>query len=152
MEKPVNVDDLEWHTYRESERIQLRYKAFEPDNARDAHLGVCIQELPPGAATAPAHYHALEEEHVYVLTGELTVRLGSERYTMRAGSYIRFPAGTPREHCLENETDLPCQYLLVGERERNEVVVYPDSNKVQVRALREIYPRQPLDYWDGEER
>ena len=151
MEKPVNVDDLEWQTYRESERIQLRFKAFESQDSR-AHLGVCIQELPPGASTAPAHYHAVEEEHVYVLTGELTVRLGNERHAMRAGSYVRFPAGVPREHCLSNDTDAPCQYFLIGERNRNEVVVYPDSNKVQVRSLGEIYPREPLDYWDGEER
>ena len=150
MEKPVHVDELEWQTYRVSDKIQLRFKAFEADVGA-ARLGVCIQELPAGSSTAPAHYHALEEEHVYVLDGELTVRLGDERYPMRAGGYIRFPAGAAREHCLINETTSPCRYLIVGERNPNEVVVYPDSNKVQVRAMREIYPREPLDYWHGEE-
>jgi uncharacterized cupin superfamily protein len=49
----------------------------------------------------------------------------------------------------------PCSYLMIGERNPNEVCVYPDSNKVAVRALRtrdDIFDMSGVrNYWDGEE-
>jgi uncharacterized cupin superfamily protein len=117
------------------------------------HVGVVLEELPPGKQSVPAHYHTQEEEHLYVLEGALTVRLGDERHEMKAGDYVCFPAGQQVGHCLINHTDKPCRYLIVGERNPNDVIVYPDSNKVLVRSLgrREIYDRAAKrNYWDGE--
>jgi len=110
--------------------------------------------LAPGKQTVPAHYHILEEEHVYVLEGELTVRIGARSHTMKAGDYVCFPAGQKAGHCLINTSEAVCRYVIVGERNPNEVAVYTDSNKVLVRALGR---RAMLDlaatrgYWDGEE-
>jgi uncharacterized cupin superfamily protein len=72
---------------------------------------------------------------------------------MRAGDYACFPAGQRAGHCLINEGDKVCRYVVVGERNPNEVMVYTDTNKVLVRALgrREIYDRAATrGYWDGE--
>lgn len=149
MTRPVNAADIPWQEYRHSEKIRLRYKAFE--TARDAHMGVCIQELPAGCTTEPAHYHLREEEHLFVLQGTMTLRLAQERITLRTGDYMRFAAGDDREHCLINDGDAACEFLLWGERNPDDVVIYPDSNKVSVASLREIYRRQPVDYWDGED-
>ncbi len=150
MPDPVNLEDLEWQEWRHSDRIRVRFKAFE-DKIGEAHMGVCVQELPPGCCTNPVHYHMKEEEHIFVLKGEMDVRLGQETFHVSPGHYVRFAAGDPREHCLTNNEDEPCEYLPWGERNPDDVIVYPDSDKVSVRALREIYRRQPLDYWDGEE-
>ena len=62
-------------------------------------------------------------------------------YAMQAGDYVCFPAGQKAGHCLVNEGVAPCRYVIVGERNPNEVAVYTDSNKVLVRALgrRAIY-------------
>jgi uncharacterized cupin superfamily protein len=114
-------------------------------------VGVQLEELPPGKSSAPAHYHLREEEHLLVLEGSCTLRLGEERLLLRAGDYACFPAGQKAGHCLVNEGSAVCRLLVVGERSPDEVAVYTDSGKVMVRALGEIYDRQATRaYWDGE--
>ena len=72
---------------------------------------------------------------------------------MKAGDYVCFPAGQKAGHCLINDSGAPCRYVIVGERNPNEVAVYTDSNKVLVRALgrRAIFDLAARrGYWDGE--
>jgi uncharacterized cupin superfamily protein len=117
------------------------------------HVGVAIEELMPGKQSAPAHYHTLEEEHVYILEGTLTARIGADTFEMKAGDYVCFPAGQKAEHCLMNNSGAACRYVLMGERNPNDVVVYPDSQKVLIRALgrRAIFDLTARrGYWDGE--
>ena len=119
----------------------------------DYHVGVAIEELEPGRQSSPAHYHIFEEEHVYILEGSLTVRMGADSHEMKAGDYVCFPAGKKAGHCLINNSGATCRYVIVGERNPNEVAVYTDSNKVLVRSLgwRSILDLGALrDYWHGE--
>ncbi|MFM9863567.1 MAG: cupin domain-containing protein [Micropepsaceae bacterium] len=119
----------------------------------DYHVGFSVEELQPGKQTVPAHYHMLEEEHIYVLDGQVTLRLGEKTYEMRPGDYACFPAGQQAGHCLINDSAGLVRYIVVGEKNKNDVVIYPDSNKVLVRSLgrREIYDRSATrGYWDGE--
>ena len=119
---------------------------------RPYHVGVAIEELPPGKQSCPFHFHMLEEEHLLMLEGECTLRLGEERIRFKAGDYAVFPAGEKTGHCLINETDKPCRYVVIGEDNPNESCVYPDSNKVSNRWLGERYDRAATrDYWDNEE-
>ena len=79
--------------------------------------------------------------------------LGEERLCFKAGDYAVFPAGEKTGHCLINETDAVCRYIVIGENNPNESCVYPDSNKVSNRWLGERYDRSAQrDYWDGEEQ
>jgi len=120
----------------------------------DYRVGVAIEELDPGKQSSPAHYHVFEEEHVFVLEGALTARLGAGSYEMQAGDYVCFPAGQKAGHCLINNSGATCRYVIVGERNPNEVGVYTDSNKVLVRALgrRAIFDLAARrTYWDGED-
>jgi uncharacterized cupin superfamily protein len=128
-----HVPDLEWHEWRETDTIRDRSKHLSP---RNAHVGVCLTELPPGCNTGVAHYHMKEEEHLYVLEGSMEVRLGKDWLRVGAGDYMHFPAGEPREHKFRNPFDAPCRYLFLGERFDDEVVVYPDNEAVAVRMLR----------------
>jgi uncharacterized cupin superfamily protein len=152
--KLISSQDLAWTEWSDVPRFALRYRHLSlAAIGEDYHVGVAIEELPPGKQSAPAHYHIFEEEHVYMLEGALTVRLGAESYEMAAGDYVCFPAGQKAGHCLINNSGAPCRYVIVGERNPNEVAVYTDSNKVLVRALGR---RTILDlaarrgYWDGE--
>ena len=121
-------------------------------NARNWHVGVAIEVLPPGKQSCPFHFHMLEEEHILMLEGECTLRLGDERIRFKAGEYVVFPAGAKVGHCLINETDHDCRYIVIGENNPNESCVYPDSNKVSSRWLDERYDRAATpDYWDGED-
>ncbi len=104
----------------------------------------------------PRHYHMLEEEHALMLEGEATLLLGDERHVMKAGDYVCFPAGQKVAHSFLNSGAGPCRYLMIGERNPEDVCVYPDSNKVKVNALQsrdDIFDMAATRrYWDGEER
>ncbi len=152
--RPISSENVKWDEFSEGSRFAIRYRHLTSAAVgENYHVGFAVEELEPGKQSVPAHYHMLEEEHVYVLEGSLTLRLGEERHAMKAGDYACFPAGQRAGHCLINESDKVCRYIIVGERNPNEVVVYTDSNKVLVRSLgrREIYDRAATrGYWDGE--
>jgi uncharacterized cupin superfamily protein len=117
-----------------------------------SHVGVVHEELPPGKQSNQQHYHMLEEEHVYILEGALTLLLGAKRHLMQAGDYVCFPAGQKVGHALFNHTDAPCRYILIGENNPNDVSVYPETGRVGVRLMGEGYRKSAvMDYWEGSE-
>jgi uncharacterized cupin superfamily protein len=153
--KPISSLDVPWEEFSDVPRFAVRYRHLTLAAAgADYRVGVAIEELPPGKQSSPAHYHIFEEEHVYMLEGTLTLRIGAETHEMTAGDYVCFPAGQKAGHCLVNNSGAVCRYVIVGERNPNEVAVYTDSNKVLVRALGR---RTILDlaarrgYWYGED-
>ncbi|MDY0871974.1 cupin domain-containing protein [Dongia rigui] len=154
MPTPISTQDMAWEEWTDIPNFTGRYKHLtRAATGSDYHVGMAIEELPPGMRSVPFHYHILEEEHLFILEGRVTLRLGMARYEMSPGDYVCFPAGQKAGHCLINEGDATCRYVVIGERNPNEVCVYPDSNKVLVRALE----RSVLDlsarrhYWDGED-
>jgi uncharacterized cupin superfamily protein len=153
---PIASGDVEWTVEGEGPRFggrskHLTYAAV----GRNYHVGVLIESPAPGMRLCPRHYHMLEEEHALILEGEVTLLLGGERHLMKPGDYVCFPAGQKIGHSFLNSGSGPCAYLMIGERNPNEVCVYPDSNKVMVRALRsedDIFDMAATRrYWDGEE-
>jgi uncharacterized cupin superfamily protein len=148
---PIASEDVAWKPWDHGQRFAGRVRHLTKQFG-DYRVGVLIEELPPGKQSCPAHYHTHEEEHVLMLEGEATLRLGERTYTMKAGDYVCFPAGQPAGHCLINQGSATCRYLVIGERDPNEVCVYTDSNKVMVRALQEIYDKGATKrYYDGED-
>lgn len=134
--KPISSLDVAWTEWSAAPRFALRYRHLSRAAMGDDYrVGVAIEELAPGKQSSPAHYHIFEEEHVYILEGALTVRIGADTYEMKAGDYVCFPAGQKAGHCLVNDSGAICRYVIVGENNPNEVVVYTDSSKVLVRAL-----------------
>jgi len=97
------------------------------DVGGSSRIGFGILELSPGCDTKPAHYHTLEEEHLYVLEGSGTLHLGEETYPLVEGSYVNFPAGQAVPHFVSNDSDTPFKYIMVGERIENDEVVYADD-------------------------
>jgi quercetin dioxygenase-like cupin family protein len=49
----------------------------------------------PAGAGAPPHFHGREQESFLVVRGELSVNVGGEERTLRAGEAAAMPAGTP---------------------------------------------------------
>jgi len=152
---PISSLDVAWEEWSEVPRIGVRYRHLTRAAAgENYHVGVAIEELGPGKQSSPAHYHMLEEEHVYLMEGELIVRLGVDMHEMHAGDYLCFPAGQQAGHCLINRGEAPCRYVIVGERNPNDVVVYTDSRKVMVAplggrgAIFDLAARR--GYWHGE--
>ena len=153
--RPIATADIPWTEWSDVPRFGLRWRHLPlAVGCTGYHVGVAIEELPPGMQSAPAHYHLLEEEHLYILEGALTVRLGAQRHPMQAGDYVCFPAGQRAGHCFINKGTEPFRYLMIGERKAHDVCVYPDSNKLLVRALdceHDIFDMGATKgYWDGE--
>jgi uncharacterized cupin superfamily protein len=152
--KPLSSLDVAWQEWSDAPRFSLRYRHLsQAVLGASYHVGVAIEELGPGKQSAPAHYHIFEEEHVYLLEGNLTVRIGTDTFAMKAGDYVCFPAGQKAGHCLINNSSATCRYVMVGERNPNELVVYTDSQKLLARALgrRAIFDlTAKRGYWDGE--
>jgi uncharacterized cupin superfamily protein len=152
--KPIASLEIPWTEWSEAPRFALRYRHLSRAALGDAYrVGVAIEELPAGSQSSPAHYHIFEEEHVFILEGALTARIGSETYEMKAGDYVCFPAGQQAGHCLINKSGATCRYVIIGEQNPNEVVVYTDTNKVMVRSLGRgaIFDlAAKRGYWDGE--
>src|SRR5262245_62017543 len=60
-------------------------------------LGAHVREIQPGLAGSNRHWHAVEEEWSYVLSGSGAVRIDPHRIPVRPGSFAAFPPG-PRPH------------------------------------------------------
>lgn len=148
--KPIHVEDLDWVEWNEGSRFASRGRILS--STRDgAKIGITIEELPPGKQSCPAHYHIHEEEHIYVLEGEATLRLGEERHTLKPGMFASFPAGQKLGHCLVNESNETFRFMMIGDHRPDEICVYTDTNKVMVRSLGEIYDKSALrTYWEDE--
>jgi uncharacterized cupin superfamily protein len=147
---PFPVSSVPWQEWSQGKRFGSRYRPLT-DRGGGSRIGVAVEELPPGRQSCPAHYHLLEEEHLLVLEGRATLRLGERTYEIKAGDYVCFPAGQKAAHALINDGTAPCRFLIIGERNPNDVIVYPDSGKVKVRLLGENYRASAtVDYWDGE--
>jgi uncharacterized cupin superfamily protein len=99
--KPISSLDVAWEEWSGIPRFGIRYRHLTLATIGEGYrVGVAIEELRPGKQSCPAHYHIFEEEHVYVLEGTLTARIGAETYEMKAGDYVCFPAGQKAGHCL----------------------------------------------------
>jgi uncharacterized cupin superfamily protein len=139
---------------REQERDGFRWRrALVGPAVGGAELGMSVFELPPGERTFPYHFHHANEEWLLVLAGEPTLREPGGEQRLRPGDTVAFPPGPAGAHQLRNDTDEPVRLAIFGTAVQPEVLEYPDSGKVGVRAegVRYNVGRRPeLDYWEGE--
>ena len=116
-----------------------RIKRAMGDAVGLTHFGVNLVELPPGVYSSQRHWHANEDEFVYVLDGEITLITDGGEQVLRPGMAAGFPAGKADGHVLVNRTDRTVRYLEVGDRAAEEVVEYSD---VDMRLTRKDGKRQ----------
>jgi uncharacterized cupin superfamily protein len=100
------------------------------DALRLTQFGVNLVTLPAGAWSSQRHWHAHEDEFIYVLQGEVTLVTDTGQKTLTAGMAAGFPAGKADGHHLINQSDNPALYLEVGTRAENEVAQYSDIDMV----------------------
>jgi len=89
-------------------------------------FGVNLCRLAPGAASAQRHWHAKEDELVYVLDGEVVLVEDEGETPMRPGDAATFKAGVANGHHLVNRSDRDALILEVGSRMPGERAEYPD--------------------------
>lgn len=86
-----------------------------------------MEMLPPGSASSHRHWHETEDEFLLVLTGEL-ILIEHEETMLRAGDCAAWKAGSPVGHCLQNRSNEPASYLIVGAHADQDTVHYPDHD------------------------
>jgi uncharacterized cupin superfamily protein len=89
-------------------------------------FGVNLTRLKPGAQSAQRHWHAAEDEFVYILEGTLVLCENDGETILRPGDAAGFKAGVPDGHCLVNRTSGDALFLEIGTRAPREQAEYPD--------------------------
>ena len=73
-------------------------------------------------------------------------------FALRKGDFIAFPPGPNSDHQYINEGTEPCTLLLLSNVAPADVSEYPNSNKVNMRGVRQLFRKEDaVDYWDREE-
>ena len=78
--------------------------------------------MPPGAWSSQRHWHAKEDEFIYVLSGELVLTTEAGEEMLCAG----FKGGDPDGHCLQNRGTAAAMVLEIGSRIPGEYATYSD--------------------------
>jgi uncharacterized cupin superfamily protein len=87
-----------------------------------------------------------------VISGAATLRTPNGLEIVESGDLIFFEKGEAGAHQLYNHTGAPCVYLDVRTFIGYDVCEYPDSNKILLAPLDEIFDKNAqLNYFDGEE-
>lgn len=90
-------------------------------------FGVNLLRLPAGAWSSQRHWHASEDEFVWVLEGEVVLMTNSGEEILRAGDCAGFEAGDPDGHHLQNRSGKEAMILEIGTRNpQGDAVDYPD--------------------------
>jgi uncharacterized cupin superfamily protein len=97
------------------------------DAAGLTQFGVNLTRLPAGAWSSQRHWHAAEDEFIYVVEGEVVLVTDAGEEVLRAGDCAGFKAGEPDGHQLQNRSGQDALFLEVGSRRpQGDEVVYPD--------------------------
>ncbi len=89
-------------------------------------FGVNLARLPPGVWSSQRHWHALEEEFIYVLEGEAVMITNDGEQICKAGDVVGFKAGSKDGHHFVNRSDKDALLLIVGSRLDGDYGEYPD--------------------------
>ena len=86
-ERPiVNIDEAEWIVEAEQGTWGGDFKRLTPFLAQKrGALGMNVSRIRKGHTFCPFHYHMLEDEIFYVLSGRGVLRYGDEIYELRPG-------------------------------------------------------------------
>jgi uncharacterized cupin superfamily protein len=111
-------------------RVAGRSKQRLGDALGLKNFGVNLTTIKPGAASALRHWHAKQDEFVYIVSGELVLVTDTGEQLLTAGMCAGFPAGVANGHHLVNRADRDAVYLEVGDRTPGDGATYPDDDIV----------------------
>ena len=89
-------------------------------------FGANVTTIEPGAMSSHRHWHAQEDELIYMLSGELTLVTNEGERLLKAGMVAGFPRADGNGHQLVNKGTSPATYLEIGTRSPDEDVTYSD--------------------------
>jgi uncharacterized cupin superfamily protein len=93
-------------------------------------FGVNLVRLPPGTWSSQRHWHALEDEFVYVLEGTVVLVTDAGEVTLAPGESAGFKAGVRDGHSLQNRSSSDAVLLVVGSRRDEDHCEYSDIDMI----------------------
>lgn len=156
----MHIDDVEWAAQEQGDRFAMKRKALGQATGGQK-IGCSLYQVPPGKTAFPFHLHQRNEEAIYILAGEGTLRIGAARVPVSAGDYVAFPLNG-EAHQLLNTSAADITYLAISTLEYPEIGEYPDSDKLAVFTgrtapdnprpnLRRVFRNgDTVDYFEGE--
>jgi len=109
-------------------RVEGREKRRLGDQFGLRNFGVNLTRLEPGAVSALRHFHAKQDELIYILEGSPVLITDAGETRLEPGDCAGFRAGTGDAHHLVNRGTVDVLYLEIGDRSAGESVVYPDDD------------------------
>ena len=122
------------------------------DSGGLTQFGAFVETLEPGARSSDRHWHEEEDEFLYMLSGEAMVIEDAGEAAIGPGDACCWPAGVANGHHLENRSDAPCSYLVVGTRKTSDVVHYSTIDKILIRenGARRLVRRDGSPFVEGQ--
>jgi len=108
------------------EPCRARERTRLGDASGITQYGVNLLCLVPGAWSSQRHWHAKEDEFVYVLSGEVVLVTDTGEEVLRTGDCAGFKAADPDGHCLQNRGTVSAMVLEIGSRIPGESATYSD--------------------------
>ena len=102
-------------------------------------IGVNLVTLPPGTWSSQRHWHAREDEFLFVIAGELVLITDEGETLMRKGDSAGFPAGNQDGHHLQNQSQADATFIVVSNRDHEDYGEYSD---IDMRFHPPRYPPQ----------
>ncbi|WP_437575412.1 cupin domain-containing protein [Sorangium sp. So ce887] len=109
-------------------RVAGRQKQALGDVFGLRNFGVNRTTLKPGAMSALRHWHSVQDEFIYILSGHPTLVTNAGETALHPGMCMGFTGGDPDGHHLVNLSTEDVVYLEVGDRLPGDSGSYPDDD------------------------
>ena len=140
-ETPNKIDN-----YRIFTDMSRAKNGINPEN-----LMFDLRQLNPDQYSTPYHFHRYAEELFMIISGSATLRTPKGLEVVNSGDMIFFEKGEEGTHQLYNHTIEICIYLDIRTYLGYDIAEYPDSNKMLIAPLFEIFDKESqVSYFDGE--
>jgi uncharacterized cupin superfamily protein len=133
---PAFVTEVRGSGYPEPLRSRMgdRAKRRLGEACGISKFGVNLVTLAPGGQSALRHWHTLEDEFVYVVSGEVVLISDAGEQILKAGMCAGYPAGKRDAHHFVNRSATASQYLEIGNRIDGDNAFYPDDDLMWVET------------------
>jgi uncharacterized cupin superfamily protein len=153
IERVFNLCELELSSNDEGPEGH-RFSVRSPAQELGAALtGFGVYEVEPGEATWPYHFELNEEEWLFVIDGELTLRTPEGEQRLRAGDVACFPPGTAGTHAVRNDGPGTARFAMPSSAApEGGGTVYPDAGTFKLFGpgfSHRARLGEPVEYWEG---
>jgi quercetin dioxygenase-like cupin family protein len=112
MNQPNTVDPAVHLDRDDGEAFRLGpLEIIVKENGSGTRMNLAVAEFRGSTFRIPAHIHTEHDETIYVLDGQMGVKLGDRTFTATAGSSFTIPVGVP--HAIWNESGVRVRFLNV---------------------------------------